>query len=76
MIENKIGTRIVESAIGLHRSLGPGLLESVYEATLAKQLEKHGVEVAKQVSIPFKFDEGFGANLIKNGITRAINGTL
>ena len=43
MEENEIGTIIVESAISVHLALGPGLLESVYEVILAKELQERGL---------------------------------
>jgi GxxExxY protein len=43
MIENEIGTIVVESAIAVHRELGPGLLETVYEVILAHELCKRGL---------------------------------
>ena len=69
MDENHIGGLIVDCAINLHRKLGPGLLEGVYEAILARELEKRGLSVQRQVSIPIEFDgevfdEGFRADLI------------
>ncbi len=69
MTENEIGTIVVESAIAVHRELGPGLLESVYELVLAHELESRGLRVSRQVSVPIKykglhFDEGFRADLI------------
>ena len=72
MTENVLGTIIVDCAIQLHRALGPGLLESVYEVTLARRLEKAGLTVIRQASIPIvfegeKFDEGFRADLIVEG---------
>jgi GxxExxY protein len=39
---------IIDSAIGIHQDLGPGLLESVYEAVLARCLEKRGLRVERQ----------------------------
>jgi GxxExxY protein len=42
MTENEIGTVIVNAAIAVHRQLGPGLLESVYEIVLAYELQKRG----------------------------------
>jgi GxxExxY protein len=73
MTENEIGTMIVDSAIRIHQALGPGLLESVYEAVLCHDLEKKGLTVQRQATIPFvfeghHFDEGFRADLIINGI--------
>lgn len=72
MDENRIGTIIVDSAVHLHQALGPGLLESVYEVTLARRLERRGLSVARQVSVPIefegeRFDEGFRAELIVEG---------
>lgn len=69
MEENEIGDIVVDSAVKLHRSLGPGLLETVYEVTFARALGKRGLSVQRQVSIPIeyegvKFDEGFRADLI------------
>lgn len=69
MTENEIGKIVVNSAIQLHRALGPGLLESVYEVTLTRRLEKEGMEVARQVRVPIEFEgekfyEGFRADLI------------
>ncbi len=72
MEENEIGTIAVDCAIRLHRALSPGLLETVYEVTLARYLEKHGLAVDRQVAIPIefegeRFDEGFRADLIVEG---------
>lgn len=72
MTENEIGTIIVEEAIHVHRVLGPGLLESVYEMALAHVLRKRGLEVERQVDIPvdfegIRFDVGFRADLVVNG---------
>ena len=69
MNENEIGTRVIESAMDVHRTLGPGLLESVYEGALAWELERRGLAVARQVPIPIRyksvaFDQGFRADLI------------
>jgi GxxExxY protein len=69
MHENDIGTLIIDSAIQLHRDLGPGLLETVYEVTLAAKLRKLGLSVERQMPIAIeyegqKFDEGFRADLI------------
>jgi GxxExxY protein len=70
--ENEIGTIVVESAIAIHRELGPGLLESVYEAVLAHELQRRGLEVKRRVSVPIQyktlqFDEGFRADIIAEG---------
>jgi GxxExxY protein len=67
--ENQIGDIVVEKAIQLHRDLGPGLLETVYEVLMAHSLEESGLRVQRQVIMPIqyhniKFDEGFRADLI------------
>ena len=69
MDENTIGTLLIEAAIEVHRELGPALLESVYEAALAYELEQRGLKVARQIPVPLNykgihFDEGFRADLI------------
>ncbi len=53
---DEISGAVVDEAIRLHRDLGPGLLESVYEAVLAGRLEARGLRVARQVSMPLEFD--------------------
>jgi GxxExxY protein len=72
MDENEIGAVIVDTAYNLHKSLGSGLLESVYEIILAKLLSKKGLSVQRQVSIPIEyeeehFDEGFRVDLFIEG---------
>lgn len=69
MKEDDIAKIIVHSALELHRELGPGLLESVYEMVLASMLREQGLEVERQKPIPIRFrnvsfDEGFRADLI------------
>ena len=80
MIEDEIGSAIADWAVHLHRSLGPGLLEVVYEVTLASRLEERGFSVQRQVPIAIEFEGGyvlnFGGALMKDGITRTINGML
>lgn len=46
---------IVDTALHMHRELGPGLLESVYEAILARALEHHGFQVERQKAIRFEY---------------------
>jgi len=72
MEENEIGTLILDSAFYLHKNLGPGLLESVYESVLARLLSKKGLTVQRQVSIAIEFEgeyyeEGFRADLFVEG---------
>jgi GxxExxY protein len=54
--EERIGSAILTAAMRVHSALGPGLLEGVYEACLAHQLEKNGLEVQKQVAVPVAYD--------------------
>lgn len=73
MNENEIARIAVDAAIFVHRGLGAGLLESVYETVLAKQLSKRGLDVQRQVPIPIHFDgetfnEGFRADIILNDL--------
>ncbi len=72
MTENDIAHEIVDAAIAIHKELGPGLLESVYEVVLAKELESRGLRVERQVpvSISYRgitFEEAFRADLIVEG---------
>ncbi len=71
MDENQIGDIFVSSAIEVHRELGPGLLESVYEVVLTDLLSERGLQVQRQVPVPIEFrgkifSEGFRADLILN----------
>ena len=67
--ENEIANRIMDASFHIHREIGPGLLESVYEVVLAKQLTDAGLEVERQVPVPIRFnglefEEGFRADLV------------
>jgi GxxExxY protein len=69
MTENEIARIIVDAAYKIHTTLGPGLLESVYEAILAHELERRKLQVARQqpVAVAYeavKLDLGFRADLI------------
>ena len=69
MTENEIGKVVVDTAIAVHRELGPGLLESVYEIVLAYELGQRGLHVNRQVPIQIRykdmtFDEAFRADLV------------
>jgi GxxExxY protein len=66
---NQISEVIVDAAYHVHRALGPGLLESVYEVSLADALRARGLAVERQRPIPIHFegktfDEGFRADII------------
>jgi GxxExxY protein len=53
---NDITSQIIDAAIKIHRQLGPGLLESVYEIVLTRELERRGLTVIRQHSVSFDFD--------------------
>ena len=66
---DELTSRILAAAIAIHRKLGPGLLESAYEACLAYELQKSGLEVERQKAVPLvyedvKLDCGFRADLV------------
>ena len=69
MTENEISNKVIGIAIELHKKLGPGLLESVYENALAYDLKEAGMKVLQQVPMPFiykeiKMDIGYRLDLI------------
>ena len=53
---NDISGQILDASIKVHKELGPGLLESAYEACLAHELRKRGVKVLTQVGLPVTYD--------------------
>ena len=71
MTENELSYKIIGTALELHKTLGPGLLESVYETALAHDLIELGLDVKRQTSLPFvykdiKMDAGFRIDLLVN----------
>lgn len=69
MSENVVARQIVDAAYRVHTTLGPGLLESVYEAALAYELEKRGLRLSRQQAIPVVYEAvriqtGFHADLV------------
>jgi GxxExxY protein len=69
MSENEVAKQIVDAAFRVHTSLGPGLLESAYEAVLAFELENRGLRVTRQQSVPIvyhgtRIEVGFRADLV------------
>lgn len=69
MTENAIAKEIVDAAFRIHTALGPGLLESVYDAVLSYELAQRGLRVSRQQPIPVvygavRIDTGFKADLI------------
>ena len=68
----EVSAIVVDAAFHLHRDLGPGLLESVYEAVLARMLERRGLRVERQKAVAFDFDgmhfdEGLRVDLLVEG---------
>jgi GxxExxY protein len=64
-----IGRQVLDSAIKVHRVLGPGLLESAYERCLAHELSGRGISVRRQVSLPIEYeslrlDAGYRLDLV------------
>lgn len=71
MTENEISGKIIGVAIELHKALGPGLLESAYEAPLAFDLREIGFDVKSQLAMPLiykgvKQDVGYRIDLMVN----------
>jgi GxxExxY protein len=69
---NDISGQILDAAIDVHKELGPGLLESAYEACLAYELRKRGLKVLTQVGLPVVYDEvqldvGYRLDLLVEG---------
>jgi GxxExxY protein len=73
MKENDVARQIVDAAFKIHTTLGPGLLESVYEAVMAYELKKRGPTFLRQHPIPVVYEdvhleEGFRADFIVEGL--------
>ena len=69
MTENELAKIVVDFCLKIHKTLGPGLLESVYERCLAYELEKRGLHVARQVPVAIRYDNiqieaGFRMDLV------------
>ncbi|MBI5761559.1 MAG: GxxExxY protein [Planctomycetales bacterium] len=67
--EEQLATAIVDSAFTVHKKLGPGLLESVYERCFCHELGKRGLTYRRQVPVPIvydelEFDEGFRLDVL------------
>ncbi|HEX3971797.1 MAG TPA: GxxExxY protein [Stellaceae bacterium] len=70
---DEIARQIVDSALSVHRSLGPGLLESVYEQCLAYELRSRSLRVVSQVPLPVHYREvqieiGFRIDMVVNDL--------
>jgi GxxExxY protein len=71
--ENEVATAIVDAAYRIHRKLGPGLLESVYQAVMEYELRKIGLRVQAHEPVAVvweevRIDKGFEADLIVEGV--------
>jgi GxxExxY protein len=69
MIIEEVARTIVDCSFKVHRALGPGLLEKIYEACLSYELERAGLKVERQVPVPItygdlEFNEGFRLDLL------------
>jgi GxxExxY protein len=69
MHEDDVARTIVDAAFKVHKTLGPGLLESVYDVCLAHELSKRGLAVVRQRGIPVVYDSirlnlGFRADMV------------
>jgi len=72
MTENELAKIIVDKCLKIHRTLGSGLLESVYEEVLFYEIAKDGIKCKRQVAIPvlyegIKMDIGFRADMVVDG---------
>ena len=66
---NRVSESVIGAAIAVHRELGPGLLESAYEACLEFELRDRGIEARRQVELPVRYrgvsvDAGFRIDLL------------
>jgi len=76
LLEEEIGKAIVNAAFKVHRELGPGLLEKVYEVCVAHELTKADYDVKRQLDIPIiydgmRFNEGLRLDLLVNDLVIA-----
>ncbi len=72
MTENEIAKIVVDCAFKVHSTLGPGLLEHIYEVALQHELKKRGLVADRQLPIPIiydgiRFDEGFRMDMLVEG---------
>lgn len=71
--EQYLGSQIVDIAICIHRALGPGLLESIYEKCFCYELAKRGIEFQRQKTVQLKYDsliidEGLRIDILVDGL--------
>ena len=77
----EVGRQVVDAAIQVHRALGPGLLESAYQACLAYELRKRGVRVECEVLLPVRYDgqqidAGYRIDMLVEGMVIIENKTV
>ena len=73
MTENEVAKEIVDACFQIHKKLGPGLFESVYEEVMAYELDKRGLFIRRQAPIPVMYDDvklelGFRADILVQDI--------
>ena len=76
-----IGRHVVDSAVKIHRALGPGLLESAYQQCLAYELRQIGLQVECEVVIPIQYEEiqidaGYRVDMLINDLVIIENKTV
>jgi len=57
VVTERVGRKVLDAAFAVHKALGPGLLESVYEACLAEELQQVGLSVERQAGVPVTYGE-------------------
>jgi len=60
MHENEVARQIVDAAYKIHSTLGPGLLESAYQAILVYELQRRGLQIEAETQMPVVY-EGYGS---------------
>lgn len=68
-----LATQVVDIAIAIHKKLGPGLLESIYEKVFCSELEKRGIPYSRQAEVPIIYegliiDDGLQLDLLVDGL--------
>ena len=76
-----IGRHVVDSAVKIHRALGPGLLESAHQQCLAYELQRAGLKVECEVMVPIQYEEieidnGYRVDMIVNDVVIVENKTV
>jgi GxxExxY protein len=80
-LENQVGDQIVDAAILIHRTLGPGLLESAYKQVLTYELQNRGFRVENEVAVPVSYKEhviqiGYRIDILVNNAVIIENKTV